>query len=263
MTDEPDEDATDADEPHEPYDYEAAVTAMLTMRINTPAGEWLSDEDAERFATYQREAIAADGEDWAEEYMLLAMMNTAWCALINLAVLSSESESAWLQRIAIDARDVGSARTQGVPMTEDEDRIGRLVEQLVELPEAEADVLMAGVAPEDREAVQERLLLVGQREVMVKLLWDVVLNTRPPDAHAGVPGALHDAERQMAEDRSDTFRKMAWKLVLHMQGRETTEKEIRLASAHLLADDSEFRELAESTSAFLQWYGADPDAASE
>jgi len=37
------------DEPGEFYDYDAAVVAMLTLRINTPVGEWLNDADHKRF----------------------------------------------------------------------------------------------------------------------------------------------------------------------------------------------------------------------
>ena len=77
----------------EPYDYEAAVVAILTLRINTPGAEWLSDHDHEVFGTYQKEAVEADEEEWASEYMLLTMMNTAWLALVYLAGLTGESES--------------------------------------------------------------------------------------------------------------------------------------------------------------------------
>lgn len=87
------------------YDYEAAVIAMLTLRLNTPSGEWLSDEDHETFWSYEREAIAAEGAEEAGEALLLTMMNMAWYALINLASVTGESESSWLQRIAVDLRD--------------------------------------------------------------------------------------------------------------------------------------------------------------
>ncbi|MDP2711613.1 MAG: hypothetical protein Q8O56_10375 [Solirubrobacteraceae bacterium] len=86
------------------YDYEAAVVGMLTLRINTTPGEWLSDADLEIFGQFQREAIEADGEGWGNEYMFLAMMNTAWLALANLATVTGESQNTWLQRIAKELR---------------------------------------------------------------------------------------------------------------------------------------------------------------
>jgi hypothetical protein len=95
---------SDAEELREPYDYDAAVAAMLTLRINTPVGEWLSDEDLKLFGEYQQKAIDAHGEEWGNEYMLLAMMNIAWLAIQHLANLTGESQSAWLQRLAVEMR---------------------------------------------------------------------------------------------------------------------------------------------------------------
>jgi len=94
----------------EPYDYAALVVAMLTLRINTPVGEWLNDDDVKIYFSYQQEAIDADGEEWGNEYMLLAMMNTAWLAIQHLALLTGESESVWLQRIAQDHRSFPDAK---------------------------------------------------------------------------------------------------------------------------------------------------------
>jgi hypothetical protein len=86
----------------EPYDYDAAVVGMLTLRINTPIGEWLSDPDFAVYADYYREAVAAEGEEDANEYLLLSMMNTAHLAIQYLASLTGETQEVWLQRIAID-----------------------------------------------------------------------------------------------------------------------------------------------------------------
>ena len=91
------------------FDYEAAVVAMLTLRINTPVGEWLNDEDLAVFHALQQEAVDTDGEEWGTEYLLLAMMNTAWLALQHLALLTGESAGVWLQRIALDHRSTGSS----------------------------------------------------------------------------------------------------------------------------------------------------------
>jgi hypothetical protein len=86
------------------YDYEAAVIGMLTLRIKTPVGEWLSDEDLEPFFAYQLDAASVDGADDANESLLLAMMNTAWLAVQHLAALTGEPREQWLQRIALDLR---------------------------------------------------------------------------------------------------------------------------------------------------------------
>ena len=91
----------------EPFDYTSAVIAMLTLRANTPGGEWLSDGDFSIFETLWKEAAAADGEDTAGEYMLLEMMNAAWLAIQHLAAATGESEQVWLERIAADMHDGG------------------------------------------------------------------------------------------------------------------------------------------------------------
>jgi len=89
------------------FDYEAATITALTLRINTPLGEWLSDDDLEIVSANMAEAIAASGEGWAHEYMWLAMMNTAWLALSHLERVSGESQGTWLARIARDLRNLG------------------------------------------------------------------------------------------------------------------------------------------------------------
>ncbi len=94
----------------EAHDYEGAAIAMLTLRSNTPVGEWLSDDDLEVFGTFQEEAIAADGDEWGNEYMLLAMMNAAWLAIQHLAALTGESQSSWLQKIATDLRGLSDQK---------------------------------------------------------------------------------------------------------------------------------------------------------
>jgi hypothetical protein len=91
-----------------PFDYESAAVAMLTLRINTQPGEWLSDDDLKVVGTYETEAIEVDGEQWADKYMLAAMMNMAWLAIAHLARRTGESESNWLQRLAMDLRRLSS-----------------------------------------------------------------------------------------------------------------------------------------------------------
>jgi hypothetical protein len=106
----------------EPYDdrYEAAVVAMLTLRINTPRrrvaqrrrpqgvrdlpGGGDRSRRARQLAIPKRSSMTADGEVWGHEYMLLSMMNAAWLAIAHLEAVTGESQSTWLQRIATDLR---------------------------------------------------------------------------------------------------------------------------------------------------------------
>jgi hypothetical protein len=92
------------DEPSEFYDYDAAVVAMLTLRINTPVGEWLNDADHKRFWAYYDEAVAAEGEEDALERMLLTFVNTAQSAIGHLAGLTGRTSQEWLQQIAVEMR---------------------------------------------------------------------------------------------------------------------------------------------------------------
>jgi len=89
----------------ESYDYDAAALAMLTLRVNTSADQWLSEHDEEIFNAHRQEAVDADGDDLGNEYLLFAMMHMAWYALMNLAAITDESESTWLQRIAVDVHN--------------------------------------------------------------------------------------------------------------------------------------------------------------
>jgi hypothetical protein len=84
----------------EPVDEFDLAVAMLTLRVNTPAGEWLSDDDFAIFCSLWDQA-----EDF--EALLLSMMNLAWYALIYLEACSKYlrremSPSEWLRWIAID-----------------------------------------------------------------------------------------------------------------------------------------------------------------
>jgi hypothetical protein len=79
--------------------------AMLTLRVNTPAGDWLSDDDLAVFSDLYRDALAeADGDS---EGLVLTMMNLAWYGLIwleQLSVGTDEERNAaeWLQVLATD-----------------------------------------------------------------------------------------------------------------------------------------------------------------
>lgn len=83
------------------------AVAMLTLRINTPPGEWLATADEQVYGDMYREAASFDG---GEEYLVLSMMNLAWLALTNLAVQTGQSEQWWLQQFARDQVDEGDAR---------------------------------------------------------------------------------------------------------------------------------------------------------
>lgn len=85
------------------------ATAMLTLRVNTPAGEWLSDGDHNIFASLYKDALDAAGGD--AEDLVLSMMNLAWYALMYLEELAGappkRTATEWLQEIAttIEADD--------------------------------------------------------------------------------------------------------------------------------------------------------------
>ena len=111
-------DESEDGEDGEPYDYEGAAVAFLTLRINTPAGEWLSDADLEIVRANWLEAIEVDGAENAAEYSELAMMNIAWYALTNLAALTGKTEQEWLQQIVLDSHS-GDRGGRGVLMAED------------------------------------------------------------------------------------------------------------------------------------------------
>jgi hypothetical protein len=83
---------SDAGEHGELYDYEGAAVAFLTLRINTPAGEWLSDADLEIVRANWLQAVEVAGVGDAAEYSELAMLNIAWYALMNLAALTGKTE---------------------------------------------------------------------------------------------------------------------------------------------------------------------------
>jgi hypothetical protein len=85
------------------FDPEPLAIAMMTLRLRTPDGQWLSDEDQILFDEFWAQATAQPSGD---EELLLSMMNLCWYALINLETMSGESTTAWLARIAADVRGV-------------------------------------------------------------------------------------------------------------------------------------------------------------
>jgi hypothetical protein len=84
-------------------EYDAGMTALtqwtfalLTMRANTPGGEWLSDDFQEIYQDGLRESIETLGESEAGEYALLDLMNMADWLLMNLSVMSGRPKDYWL-----------------------------------------------------------------------------------------------------------------------------------------------------------------------
>jgi hypothetical protein len=78
---------------------------MLTLRVNTPAGSWLSDED---HAIYVQLFEEAESSPDGVEGLVLSMMNLAWYALIYLSVNANDERSAaeWLRGIAEDLASI-------------------------------------------------------------------------------------------------------------------------------------------------------------
>ena len=90
----------------DPFDYEAAVVAMIAMRVNTPYREQLDTGYQEMLAEFQEAAIAADGEAQAREYMLLTTLDFAQLAVAFLAEATGVGDQEWLQRIAVRFREL-------------------------------------------------------------------------------------------------------------------------------------------------------------
>ena len=138
-----------------------------------------------------------------------------------------------------------------------EDRTGRLVARFKELSDADpaaARTMIDGLAPADREAVQDALLLEGIHASLVMRLWDALAPGVPKRIARDDP--LLQAEREMVDSLSATFDRMAWKFALHLEGHTVTPETAEADVAYMLAEDPEFRELAESVATYTQWYGA-------
>jgi hypothetical protein len=133
--------------------------------------------------------------------------------------------------------------------------IGPLAERSVGLPEDAIKALIARLSPTDCELFWTHFALIKQREELVTALWDRLLRGRPPAAG----NEMASAELQMTLSTHITLLRMAWKLVLHMRGKDRTEGQITSAIDALTAEDPDFRELAESVSALLQWERTEQD----
>jgi hypothetical protein len=108
----------------EPVDTEAIAAAILTLRLNTAAGEWLSPEDEDLVRDMLAEVPLED-----EELVLLSMMNLAWYSLTRLAEVGGlavelardsgalermpelaglpTTPQAWLQQLLLDLAEHG------------------------------------------------------------------------------------------------------------------------------------------------------------
>lgn len=82
--------------------------AVLAMRVNTPAGQWVGDTFGDEYYDIWREAQAIDGED-ADENMFLSVVNMATLLVQYLTqVAPGTSTDTWLSALRADYVDTGS-----------------------------------------------------------------------------------------------------------------------------------------------------------
>jgi hypothetical protein len=137
----------------------------------------------------------------------------------------------------------------------DDDRIEQLANRFTTLSDDEAAAAMADLTPDDRAALQERLLLeVTHATVMTGLMGIMAAGagqgTAPSDP-------LHGVETEMATEAAETFSALAWKMVRHAHGRELTADELGASLKQLAEEDPEVLELLKSAATYMQWYGAE------
>ncbi|MFC6707548.1 hypothetical protein [Flexivirga alba] len=78
---------------------------LLTMRANTPDGEWLAADHEEVYLDGWRELVEKVGEDNANDYTRLDLLNMANYFLHFLAETSGASKESWLQSLREDYVD--------------------------------------------------------------------------------------------------------------------------------------------------------------
>lgn len=79
--------------------------AVITMRVQTPAGKWLDETFGDEYYNIWREAKAIDGED-AEEGMFLSVVNMA-SLLVEYVTAAAQGSTAedWLRALRADYVD--------------------------------------------------------------------------------------------------------------------------------------------------------------
>lgn len=73
--------------------------ALLTMRVNTPAGEWLDDTFHRIYSDGWREAEEALGLEGASEVAILDLTNMADLLVNWLAQISGKAPAFWLSEL--------------------------------------------------------------------------------------------------------------------------------------------------------------------
>jgi len=82
--------------------------AVLTMRANTPGGEWLPADYERHYLDGYRELRDEQGED-TDEYLFLDMLNIAWHLLFYLETATGRPISVWLGDIRDDYVEASDA----------------------------------------------------------------------------------------------------------------------------------------------------------
>ena len=80
--------------------------AMVTMRVDTPEGQWVEDTFGDAYFRLWDDAREGGGEDY-EEFLFLGVLNLASAWLQQLADVSGRPVSDWLDDVR---RDIDSSR---------------------------------------------------------------------------------------------------------------------------------------------------------
>lgn len=81
---------------------------LLTMRVNTPWGEWLPDDFEQIYIEGWREAVDKVGEDAASDTAILTLANIAADLVQNLAIAGGATTTQILESIRRDHIDVAA-----------------------------------------------------------------------------------------------------------------------------------------------------------
>lgn len=80
----------------DPDSVAAWAFSLLTMRANTPAGEWLPADFEQAYQDGWREVVDEVGESEANDEVVLDLVNMANLLLDELAELSGQPKAIWL-----------------------------------------------------------------------------------------------------------------------------------------------------------------------
>lgn len=76
--------------------------ALLTMRVDTPGGEWLADDYQRVYAQGWGELQAQFGVDTASEMAILDLANLAMHLVDYLVAVTGQPAATWLQQLRRD-----------------------------------------------------------------------------------------------------------------------------------------------------------------